>query len=641
MRTTSKVVNGAKNEALRLAAAGFHVGITTPNKKIPHLNLMAKMPQSKGGVWRATIDLATIESWWTTCPDGGVFVSPRNELIAIDIDDVRKFEDLLGPSFKERLEATFPTTSTPSGGLHFWVRLSGSESLNAKVRKLTFGEIIYEGFYALVPPSQATSKAGELGEYKAIAPLPDSVDEIPTIDEADFQRIILAGATNADSTGEGGRHDTLVSHAVELARQGVGKIDIKLRLEELNETFLPPFDINEAKKEIGDVVRWVEETIIAQKDTLDEMSAIRFVSMKELAERPAPRWLIPNLIPDSGLGFLIGKPAAGKSFFLQELAQSICRNIPLFGDSELQPTKSGWVLCLLPEAGPSWGVRTKTYCDYHKVGFHDDFVCCVQPLDLGDKDVWSQLWEAALEETKRRDSPPSLVIVDTLSAAIPGRDENSQADMTPLMARLQEFVSRGSAVVVAHHPAKYSDKYRGSSVIQGSCDWMISVIKAGGGLREFKSEKLRDAERITSRAFLIEPHAESAVCVQASRRGPWGLLDDYNEDHTGLRDTFIHHGLHVPGHDAKDACEGDISSDEGVSLQQLKETWRKYDPIRPTHKADPRGYKAADRTRTTVLLDIVSALRDADILVVVSGSISKSTRKLDAVVSQGFQDESA
>jgi len=633
--------NPCLEEALRLARGGYHVGITSPLKKRPHPQLMAKCEGSKGGVWRAATDQVVVRTWWKDCPTGCALVSPRGCLIAIDIDDVARFKAEVGEQLLEHLLATFPATHTPSGGLHIWMMLPEAVKLSSAMRKLSFGETIYEGFYALVAPSCATAKSGEERCYESIQPLPDRIEDVPVVEEHVLDQLILVGAEPDREIVDGERHNALLRLGIDLGRKGFSPEEIMTRLRDLNETFIPPYRGQEARSEIKGVADWVRDSIINGESSNTPVSSIQFISMAELANRPAPRWLIPNLIPDGGLGFLIGRPAAGKSFFLQELAQSVCRGMPLFSDPELTPNREGWVLCLLPEAAPSWAVRTRTYCEYHGVDFNDRFVCCIQPLDLGNQDLWDQLWSAASAETERRGSAPALVIVDTLSSAIPGRDENSQSDMTPLMSHLQEFVTMGSAVIVAHHPAKYSTTYRGSSVLHGSCDWMISVIKVAGGLREFKSEKLRDVEQINPTAFVIQKHGESAVCVKATTKGPWGLLRSYSEDHPGLQEALLHHGLEIPGEIQRKAKDGDITSEEGVSLKQVKETWRRFDPVRPAHRVDPVGYKAADRERTTALLAVVGTMVDSGVLEPLTGKVSKSTRKLDAVVRQVFTDEDA
>jgi hypothetical protein len=362
--------------------------------------------------------------------------------------------------------------------------------------------------------------------------------------------------------------------------------------------------------------------------------------MLEFADRPAPRWLIPDLIPDCGLGFLIGQPGAGKSFFLQELAQSVGRNLPLLNDPELRPVRAGWVLCFLPEASLSWSVRTRTYCSYHNLGYSDQVQYCTHALDLGDSTSWIQLLAAVKDEAAKRGGPPALIILDTLSAAIPGRDENSQSDMTPVMSHLQELAGMGSAVIVAHHPAKYSSTYRGSSVLRGSCDWMISVLELPGGIREFRADKLRDVEKITKKSFLIQKHAESAVCASSDVQGPWGLLEAVAEQHPGLKEALLIHGLEVPGEIRRKASGGDITA-EGISLKRINETWRNVDPLRPAHSEDPKGYKATTRQRTTALINVISSMIRTGVLKLVSGDVSKSDRKLDGMVRQVMADADA
>lgn len=359
---------------------------------------------------------------------------------------------------------------------------------------------------------------------------------------------------------------------------------------------------------------------------------VNFHSMEELAKLPAPRWLLPNLIPDSGLGILIANPEAGKSFFLLDLAQSICRGLPVLGDHELMPERIGWVLALLPEAAASWATRTRTYLDYHNVDSNDDFVCCLQQNNLADAITWAAVYQAILSEIDRRGTPPVLVIVDTLSASISGVDENHQAAMTPLMSNLQSLSAMGACVIVAHHTAKSGGQYRGSSVIKGACDWMISIERTGC-LREFRSVKLRDAETIASKAFKIVPHGEGAVCIGTEAQGPWGIYDEVTRDHPGLGEALCHHGFETPGSRRRTNADSDICTD-GVDLSNVQTTWNRLDPITPTSREDLQKYKSIHNSRQTTLLNLISALLRGGVLEVQEGEFSLKRRNMKVIVKQ-------
>jgi len=410
--------------------------------------------------------------------------------------------------------------------------------------------------------------------------------------------------------------------------QGVDEDNISIRLAKTNQVCCqPPLE----EKEIVGIVKSVgryptpELTI-----TDDKPTQIKLLTMEELVNRPAARWLIPNLIPDAGLGLLVSAPAAGKSFFLLELAQSICRGCPVFGDPALLPERSGWVLALLPEASASWGGRTQAFLDYHEVQLSDDFTCCIQPNNLADTDTWSAVMQTISAEIGRRGEPPVLVIVDTLSASIPGLDENQQAAITPLMSNLQALVSTGICVIVAHHPSKAGGDYRGSSVLAGSCDWMISIVKTGN-VREFRARKLRDAREIDNIAFEIIPHGESAVCVGTNVQGPWGFLEETIGEHPGLGEALHQYGLSGP-EEQPDPSSDTGTFTTGVRLSKLHSAWNKIEPIQPASNENEPEYKKIYSRRQTVLLKLIDALLHGGVLKVQEGEFSRKTRDMNVVI---------
>jgi hypothetical protein len=592
---------------------------------------------SAGGVWKATNDVEVIRGWWTFCPGGGLFVSPRGQLVALDVDDPNRFEELVGGGVAQQMQSDYPCTRTPSGGCHFWFRLPASRDAKSLPRQMGFGEFIYESFYALVPPSEATIKDGTVGKYVALTPLPDQLVRVPEISAEHLALILGTGCPVGVTIEVGHRHNALLQVGKELARKKATSGEIDAALRRLNPCFSPPMSAGELQREIAGVVPWITGHDLQRTTSSNAPTKVRFLSMQELAELPAPRWLIQNLIPDGGLGILVAPPAGGKSFFLLVLAMAICRGVPLFGDCQLMPSRVGWVLALLPEATGSWAARVRAYCDFYSAEFCDDFVCCTQQNDLADEATWEQVLAAVQAQIARRGEPPVLVIVDTLSASIPGRDENSQAEMTLLTSHLQSLVAMGSCVIVSHHTTKYTPKYRGSSVLLGSCDWMISIVKTDY-VHEFRSEKLRDAGGVVSKAFEIRPHGDSAVCVGLDVPGPWSAFDSVTHEHPGLLQALLRHGFQTP-EEARTAPATEDICTEGVSLKALQSTWTALDPVTPTHATDPKGYRATHGARKTSLLALVDALQRGGALEVVSGELSRRTRDLATIVRQVGVDD--
>lgn len=83
----------------------------------------------------------------------------------------------------------------------------------------------------------------------------------------------------------------------------------------------------------------------------------------------------------------------------------------------------------------------------------------------------------------RQVESPDVVVVDTLSRAIPGVDENSTAAMTTAYAGLELLRERLGArlLIFVHHPAKDGDSPRGSGALFGNVNASVFLTSRGRG----------------------------------------------------------------------------------------------------------------------------------------------------------------
>ncbi len=263
----------------------------------------------------------------------------------------------------------------------------------------------------------------------------------------------------------------------------------------------------------------------------------------DMENLPEPSWLFKDTIPSGGLGVVVAAPGAGKSFLMLEIANAIARQRGLFNNPTLMPLTpdhaNPWVLVILPESAPSWGLRIKTSRHYMEEEISDNLFFIIQPPNMADPDDMSSLMATIAAKVEERGEPPVATFIDTFSSAIPGADENNQAIISTFTANLQDIVNMGTTVIVTHHFAKYSTTYRGSSVILGSVDWMIGIDVDDSGDRTLRKIKLRDAEDITPLVFYIEGHDRSAVIKERAGGGAWAKFDAVCEKNNGLRDAWL------------------------------------------------------------------------------------------------------
>lgn len=79
---------------------------------------------------------------------------------------------------------------------------------------------------------------------------------------------------------------------------------------------------------------------------------------------------------------------------------------------------------------------------------------------------------------------PPLLIFDSLIRFHAAGDENSSAEMAPIMGSLRNIAEAGAAILVLHHLGKATDNgYRGSSELLAGCDISLSLIEKDGSIQ--------------------------------------------------------------------------------------------------------------------------------------------------------------
>lgn len=360
-----------------------------------------------------------------------------------------------------------------------------------------------------------------------------------------------------------------------------------------------------------------------------------FTSAADFLKRPAPRWLFPGIIPDAGLGVLVGPPGSGKSFLALDIAMCVATDRPLLQQTEWRPLRAGWVLVLLGESHASWAARLAVYLDYYGLDAPSNLVYAQQPPSLGDGAAWATFRQQIDGESKRRDAAPTLVVVDTIAACSPGIDENSARDMGLVMAHLQQLVAAGSCVIALHHPGK-GGSYRGSTALLGSPDWMLN-LKRDGATRTLEAEKLRDADQLADVSFELVKHGDSAILRKADAPSPAFMVDTTDQ---GLRRAIVRHGFRLPG---DPGASGGLQTPSGICLREIMATWEALAPIIPTRAEDRRQNDGARYRRQSTLVALVRRLLDCGAMQLVSGTVTIANTtamraSLNAIVRQSSAD---
>lgn len=226
------------------------------------------------------------------------------------------------------------------------------------------------------------------------------------------------------------------------------------------------------------------------------------LSLDELVNMPPPTWLIEGLIPQHGLVLLYGRPGEHKTFIAIDGALRVAYGLDWHG----RTIKRVGVLYIAGEGRFGIGQRIKGWRKKHGLAGVDApfklLPVAVHMLDPANVEKLKRTIDQVREEV---DFEIGMVVIDTVSRAIPGQDENSQEAMSLFVDACAEIQNHcGGVVIGIHHSGKDADRgMRGSTVLLGGCDTAIRVAKEEDHT-VLSVEKQKDGEEIEDVHFTME-----------------------------------------------------------------------------------------------------------------------------------------
>ena len=200
------------------------------------------------------------------------------------------------------------------------------------------------------------------------------------------------------------------------------------------------------------------------------------LSIDDLLKRPAPNWLVHDVMKDVSVGALFGRSTLGKSFVSMDLSCAIARQEPgqrWFGhDIDL----TGGVVYVHAEGRPDDRVRAYLKhndlkaADLRGLQFieHAPNLTSVESIDalLGE-----------LEEMIEEVGPLRLVILDTYSQCVAGQDQNASQTASMAIQQAGRIATRIGAVVllVAHPGWGQSERLGNSYQLHAGLDFEVRV----------------------------------------------------------------------------------------------------------------------------------------------------------------------
>ncbi len=240
----------------------------------------------------------------------------------------------------------------------------------------------------------------------------------------------------------------------------------------------------------------------------DETSLVRprFLQVSKFLETVGdpPPMLVDKLIPDYGLILIAGKPKFGKTFLALDVADCVCRGLPVFG--EFAVSRSGPVCYLAMEDG-KFGIANRLLGrGIRKEGAGADgrpfYMCCERFTVTSPEGllILLQMLDEVKEDAGRE---PVLLFIDTGREGLGIRDWTDPAEVGEKLRPLREEVARKRcAVVIVVHNRKMGggdrgDEIAGTNALPSSVDGWISDIRVekreNGVRRHFLSTDNRSA----------------------------------------------------------------------------------------------------------------------------------------------------
>ena len=361
--------------ALRDAALDFAAAGT------PVLPLEGKIPRNRGGLTKASTDVAVVAEWWRRWPDAnvGLVTGPASGFVVLDVDapaGLRSIAEL------EKRHGTIRTAQalTGSGGRHYWFRCP-AEPIRNSAGALGDGlDVRGDGGYVVVPPSvHETGNA-----YKWTRELEHVADCPAWLLENARERRNGPAAAIGDVIPEGTRDETLTFLAGTMRRRGMAELEILAALRVTNETRcrppLPEVDLERIAKSIAKKTPAATPSPQTDEGRSDEKAAesrparparpARLIAtpLADVAMRSI-EWLEKPLWQASAFQLLAGARGSGKGTYLAGLAARISHsgsNV-LFLSSE-----DSTEIDLKPRLVAAGAVIARCYCIQQSVRLPDD-----------------------------------------------------------------------------------------------------------------------------------------------------------------------------------------------------------------------------------------------------------------------------
>lgn len=520
--------NTLHEAALDYAKKGWMIFPCYPN---------SKKPATAHGFKDASCDINQINAWWQDNPQYNIAICPEDQgLCVVDYDKYKgKPIDFL------ELPETFTIETPRKGEQYYFVG-----SLPPTASKL--GPAIDtrgQNSYVLVPPSVVNGKSYRVKKDIPYVTLPEIIaqklwqrtgicdtgssirekeQDISQLHRAENHCTLLCGRGDIAIAGRGGDSRTYALAAKILKDYGLDHEDaFKVIWEKWNPHCQPPWSEPELRRIIEHAASYGQNKVAIEAVLPSERfkniglpkSRFKILDGKGMLTSPEPKWIIPELLPESSVGAISAPKGSFKTFLALDLGLGIATGLDTFAGP---PTEKGSVYYAAHEGFNAIGrVHYNAWCRTKGLDPEIDHGFYLVPgPKAGEGEEFAEFTTAITHHSSRRNTVPKLIVLDTYSRTMVGLDENNPNDATRLVEacyNLEKTFPNVSTLILAHKGKDPTRGIRGSSSFEAALDFVIDLNReAGSNLVKAAVRFQRTApEKETPYQLLGEKHYGSLV----------------------------------------------------------------------------------------------------------------------------------
>lgn len=186
--------------------------------------------------------------------------------------------------------------------------------------------------------------------------------------------------------------------------------------------------------------------------------------------------IVEKLLTAGGASVLYGASNTAKTFLVLDIEAAIATGQPFRDDLRVE---RGAVIHVALEGEAGITNRVLALKKSGKLPDTAELYLCYHPISLLSPPDRARLVDTVNEAARRASLPVRLVVIDTLSRAMAGGDENGAGDMTMAVSEIDAIrAATGAHVMLVHHCGKDEARgARGHSSLRAAVDTEIEVSR--------------------------------------------------------------------------------------------------------------------------------------------------------------------